>query len=75
MSKNKKADPWANKRYEVQVEYSVVVMHVVPVIATDEESAGQRAIGIIKAGNTRAVGGNKGQDMWRYEVKKTRRKS
>lgn len=63
-----------NKRYEVHVEYSVVVLHVVPVTAVDEESAGQRAIGIVKAGNTKRVGGRKGQDMWRYEVKTTRRR-
>ena len=63
-----------NKRYEVEVEYSVVVLHVVPVIATDEESARQRAIGIVKAGNTKRVGGRKGMDMWKYKVKTTRRK-
>jgi len=63
-----------NKRYEVQVEYSVVVLHVVPVIATDEESARNRAVGIVKAGNTKRVGGRKGQDMWRYEVKTIKRR-
>ena len=64
-----------NKRYEVQVEYSVVVLHVVPVTAVDEGAAKLRAVGIVKAGNTRAVGGRKGQDMWRYEVKTIRRRT
>jgi len=63
-----------NKMYEVEVEYSVVVLHVVPVLEVDKSRAGLRAIQIIKAGNTRAVGGRKGQEMWKYKVKTTRRK-
>lgn len=59
--------------YDVIVEVRTVVMHVVPVKAEDDEHARERAQGIVKAGNTKAVGGKIGEVLHSIKAVKTRR--
>lgn len=72
MSKTKDSDR-GDKLFEVQVEYSVSVLHIVPVRARDATHAMSRGTAIVKAGNTKKVGGRQGQEMWKYQIKNLRR--
>lgn len=59
--------------FEVQVEVTTTVLHLLPVNAENFEHAGSRGVAIVKAGNTKAVGGAHGLELHGTKATKVRR--
>lgn len=64
----------SQQSFKVMVEVSRTVMHMVPVMAEDKEHARHRAERIVKAGNTRAVGGKRGDELFSVQAVKIERR-